>query len=102
MSKGRTVPEVAELVSPPRLEFTIPGPEAPGFLRRQREALRCRDELRTNASLAAMDAMIDFLAQFVTAPTDPELARSLLLDLSRNDYNNLLSAVTREDPDFLP
>ena len=53
-------------------------------------------------SLANMDAMIVFLLQFVAAPADPEQAKELLYDLSRADYNKLLSAVLQENDDFLP
>lgn len=104
MTKGRTAPPKAapELLPLPKLEFSIPGPNEPGFLRRQREAIYHREQLRTDGSVASIDGMIGFLTQFVTSPADREQARELLLDLSREDYNNLLNAVNREDPDFLP
>lgn len=97
MSKGRTAPPAV-----PTLRFEIPGPDAPGFIRRQREAQRYREALKADFSLANMDAMIGFLLTFVVEPEDREQARELLLDLSRNEYNDLLEAVNREDPDFLP
>lgn len=94
--KGRTAPE-----QPARLQFEIPDSEAPGFLRRQREAIKYREALRTNPSVQTMDDLITFLLGFVVEPTDREQARELLLDLSRDDYNRTLAAVNQEDPDFL-
>lgn len=85
-----------------RLEFAIPDGEAPGFLRRQRDAAKHLDALKRTASLAALDEMISFLLQFVETPHDREIARELLLDLSRDDYNKLLAAILRENEDFLP
>lgn len=96
MTKGRVVPE-----QPARLQFEIPGSEAPGFLRRQREAIKYREALRTNPSVQTMDEMVDFLLTFVVEPEDRSQARELLLDLSRDDYNRTLAAVNQEDSDFL-
>lgn len=98
MAKGRTAPPPA----PPQLAFEIPDITAPGFLRRQRDAMHYREALRTNPSGKSMDDMITFLLQFVTAPTDRDSARELLLDLSREDYTKLLTAINAEDSDFLP
>lgn len=96
-SKGRPAPEApsSELV------FDIPEPGAPGFLRRQREALRYREALQARPSVATMDEMIGFLLQFVAQPVDRDAARELLLDISRDDYQRILQAVNAEDADFL-
>lgn len=104
MSKGRVTPEAALQAAPVSqvLRFDIPPPDAPGFLRRQRDAIQYREALRISPSVETMDALIGFLARFVTEPADPEQACELLLDLSRDDYNDLLRAVNREDADFLP
>lgn len=98
MAKGRATPPP----SPQQLAFEIPDSSAPGFLRRQRDAMHYREQLRTNPSGESMDAMIAFLLQFVTTPLDRGAARELLLDLSRQDYTKLLTAINAEDGDFLP
>ena len=98
MAKGRTTPPPA----PAQLAFEIPDAAAPGFLRRQRDAMHYREQLRTKPSGESMDAMIAFLLQFVAAPADRDAARELLLDLSRTDYTKLLTAINAEDGDFLP
>lgn len=88
--------------SVPTLRFEIPDADAPGFLYRQREAMRYREALRLSPSVEAMDQMIGFLLTFVAEPADRGQARALLLDLSRNDYLDLLQAVNQEDASFLP
>lgn len=87
---------------PSQLVFDIPGAEVPGFLRRQRIAMLHLENLRTQGGLQTMDEMITFLLTFVSAPTDREHARELLLDLSRADYRKLLNAILQENDDFLP
>lgn len=96
MTKGCDVPE-----QEPKLVFDIPSSETRGFIRRQREAIRHREALRSSPSVATMDAMIDFLLTFVSEPADRDAARELMLDMSRDDYNRTLSAVMQEDADFL-
>jgi hypothetical protein len=98
MSKGRTVPEQPQAS---QLVFDIPEPSAPGFLRRQRDAVRYREALRTTPNVQTMNDMIDFLLTFVAEPADRNVARELLLDISRDEYNRVLQAVNAEDPDFL-
>jgi hypothetical protein len=79
-----------------QLEFTPPGPETPGFLRRMREALRFQNMLSEHPTVEAMDAMVDFLLSYVTEPKDKTEARELLLDASEQQFNDLLSAITGE------
>lgn len=102
-----TNPQLSEADSstppaPTKLVFDIPEAAAPGFLRRQRDAIRYREALRNEPELQDMDNMIDFLLTFVAEPADRAAARELLLDLSRMEYMQLFGAITRESPDFLP
>lgn len=101
MAKGRTAPEQSAEDSAPRLVFDIPEAGAPGFLRRQREAMRYREALQSRPSVATMDELIGFLLQFVAEPADRDAARELLLDISRDEYQRILQAVNTEDADFL-
>lgn len=96
-TKGRAAPEAASSA----LVFDIPEAGAPGFLRRQRQALKYREELRSNPSVATMDQMVEFMLGFVAEPEDREQARELLLDLSREGYERVLQAINAEDADFL-
>ncbi len=91
------------------LEITIPGPDAPGFLRRQRTCKELVDMVRgrdaqgkpVSSTAADMDRLIDFLLQFVSVPADRQGARELLLDMPRQQYFDVLSAVMQEDASFL-
>jgi len=95
MDDQTPTPEIAP--EPPiDLVFDIPSPEAPGFLRRQREAMQHVAALKSRASIKTLDELVTFLLRFVSAPADREQARELLLDLSRADYNALLQAVLYE------
>lgn len=96
--RGRKTPPA--LVAPARLTFAIPGPDEPGFIRRQRTVVQLSEALRTGG-LAAMDDMIAFLLQFVAEPLDRDTARELIYDLSRDEYGKLLDAIKREDAHFL-
>lgn len=78
------------------LHFTLPGRETPGYLRRMREALRFQEMLNANPSVEAMDAMVDFLLNYVDEPKDKAQARELLLDASEQQFMELLGAVTGE------
>lgn len=102
MRKQRVVPQEAAATAQeaPTLRFEIPGPDEPGFIRRQREATQHVQALKAGG-LASMDAMIAFLLRFVAEPVDRHQARELLLDLSRTEYNALLQAVLQENEDFL-
>ncbi len=102
MRKGRTVSSNTPESEPTKLVFRIPGPEERGFLRRQREAAHHLDAVRTQASVTTIDSMIDFLATFVEEPSDSATVHALLMDMSRSDYNRLLTAVMGGKGGFLP
>ena len=98
--------ETIVLTPQPEVVITLPGPDAPGFMRRQRRCQELRAALRTAtapaAGVAAMEAMVAWLTQFVTTPADPQDAREALLDLSKQDYDALLQSVAMESDAFLP
>lgn len=78
------------------IEFTVPGKDAPGFLRRVKRAAEfqsvVRDPKRFDA--AAVDALVAFLADYVTKPADRPEAVEALLDASADQFNDLLAAIT--------
>lgn len=104
------VPEVAP-EQPAQLVFDIPGPEVPGFLRRQRAAAEHLAAFRGNRrgpggrpvlpTPADYDELVTFLLGFVGEPLDRDQARELLLDMGRDQYNKLLTAVLAENDSFL-
>lgn len=76
------------------LHFTLPGRETPGYLRRMREALRFQELMTATPSIETVDAMVDFLLNFVDEPKDKNEARELLLDASEQQFMELLTAIT--------
>lgn len=82
-----------------QITVKLPGPDDPGFLRRQRDllgALGRMDEARSGhdvpAMMAAMDQVADEVAQYLEAPegADP---RELAYELSRNQFYEVLGAL---------
>ena len=76
------------------LVFTVPDADSPGFLRRQRDALRFSRLLQEDPNDKVLDEMIGFLAQFVTQPAEHEEAVDALLDASENQFKELLTSIT--------
>lgn len=76
-----------------RLEFTIPDENAPGYLRRVRQALEFRDRTMQGMTPALVDEMVTFLVEFVTVPADRNEAREALWDASRVQFLALFDAV---------
>jgi len=77
-----------------QLTFTPPGRDTPGYLRRMREALRFQELIQEKPSVQTVDAMIDFILNFVTEPKDKDEARALLLDASEQQFTDMLGAIT--------
>lgn len=75
------------------LKFKIPGKDEPGYLRRQRQALRFQGELLDNPSIDTFDEMVEWLAQYVEEPQDQNEAYEALLDASESDIFRLLEAI---------
>ena len=75
------------------LVFTPPDENTPGFLRRQREALKFMQLLKGDPTVEAVDGMVDFLVEFVTEPADKKEATEALWDASEAQFNELLGAV---------
>lgn len=101
------VPEVV----PAELVFDIPPPDVPGFLRRQRTAAAhlavFRGQQRDSRGRPVLptpqdyDDLVTFLLGFVAEPQNRDEARELLLDMDRDQYNKLLTAVLAENDSFL-
>lgn len=77
-----------------RLVFRVPGREAPGFLRRQMRALEFRDRLQgDDVSAATVQALVEFLAEFVAEPEEIEARREALMEASQQEFEDLLTAI---------
>ena len=80
-----------------RLVFNPPGPEAPGYLRRMRQALVFTANISSGKpSPELLDEMVAFLAQYVTEPEKQEEKIEALWMASESEFLMLLRAVTGE------
>jgi len=77
-----------------QLTFTLPGRETPGYLRRMRQAIRFQELMTATPSIETVDAIVEFLLNYVDEPKDKDEARELLLDASEQQFMDLLSAIT--------
>jgi hypothetical protein len=80
------------------LVFEVPGPEAPGFLRRQRRALQlgaALEEARESGAVTVdiLEGMVAFLVDYITSPADRGAAREALWDASETQYKALLATI---------
>lgn len=97
-----------------RIIFEPPSKDAPGFLRRNKQAMVFNVRLAglqkkpanewSMEDTSLFDEMIDFLVPYIKEPADPEEAREALWDASENDFSRMLGAVqgsgdgTEENP----
>lgn len=83
--------------------FDPPDENAPGFLKRLKQALRFQQLMRQGGYTPEdVDGMVDFLLDYVTQPADREEARALLWDASQRDFMAMLEALGGESaPDPL-
>jgi len=78
------------------LVFNLPGKDDPGFLRRQREAIKFGRLLQEKPDEETLDQMVDFLVQFVEEPKDREKAKEALWDASESQFMQLLRSLGGE------
>lgn len=86
----------------PKLVFTPPDENTPGYLRRQREALKFMQLLKGDPTVETIDGMVDFLVEFVTEPKGKEEAKEALWDASEAQFNALLRSVLGQAGDENP
>jgi hypothetical protein len=93
---------VEQTVTARRIVLRQPGPEAPGFLRRQQTLMRFTAGLQAIRLHAKdvdycpdprlVDDLVEFLLPAVVEPADRAAARELLLDLSQDEYEEVMAA----------
>ena len=71
-------------------------PDEPGYLRRRMVALRFFDALDGDPSVQNLDAVIDFILEYVEEPSDKNEAREELLDMTADDYTATLNEILKE------
>ena len=75
------------------LVFTPPDADSPGFLRRQKMALKLNAGLHNNPTEELLDELAHFLCRWVTEPEDKDEAYEALVDASENQFDELLGAI---------
>ena len=75
------------------LEFTPPNPDSPGYLRRAKQSLIFREQIKKGASPEVIDAMVDFLLPYVKRPVDRKEAREALFDATEAQFLQLVDIV---------
>lgn len=82
----------------PQLRFRAPGKDAPGYLRRQRQALEFSEKLKQTENISAqtIDDLVAFFLPFVTVPTSRDEAREALFDMSQAQFEDMLNELTGE------
>ncbi len=98
MSKNKKQSKQAESASLPQLRFRAPGKDAPGYLRRQRQALEFSEKLKQTENISAqtIDDLVAFFLPFVTRPANRDEAREALFDMSQTQFEDMLSELTGE------
>lgn len=78
-----------------KLNFEIPDSTAPGFLKRNRDALVFREKLQSqDVKPEALDALVEYLTQYVTEPEGEQEKRDALWMASEDEFMRLLNALT--------
>lgn len=79
--------------------FAPPGPDEPGYLRRQRSVLQFKQRLESADGVPPVeliDDLVAFLAAFVKEPVEPEAKIKALLDASERQFIELLGLLSGE------
>ena len=76
-----------------KLVFAPPDADAPGYLKRQRQALELFDEYKESPTVDSVDKLVGFLLPFVTEPKTKAKAQEALWDASQNQIQELIGVV---------
>jgi len=76
-----------------KIEFELPGPDAPGYLKRMRK-LSAFMEMEGNTP-ERWDLMIEYLLDFVTKPADKDKAREALWEMNQAEYEKMLESLSQ-------
>jgi len=77
-----------------QIEFTAPSKDSPGYLRRMRKAMKFGAALSGgNATAETLDDLVQFLADYVTKPTDRKQAIEMLWDATEAQFLQLIEVV---------
>jgi len=81
-----------------RLEFHVPEPNEPGYLRRLKRALVFQERIKGALTPELVDEMVAFLADYVTVPETRAEAIEALWDASKEQFDAMFDALMGDDP----
>lgn len=75
------------------IKFNAPGPDTPGFLKRQRQALEFKRQMQGDIGPEMVDTMVAYLLPYVSEPVDRDQAREALMDATQTQFMEMLGAI---------
>ena len=85
------------------INYTLPGPDAPGYLKRQRQATALLERLNTEGqTLETLDLIEDFLTPYVDAADDEERRRLLREEASERDFTAMMRGLMNGTGEGVP
>lgn len=79
------------------LRFKAPGRDSRGYLARMRRALEFRRQLIGEPTPETLDALVRFLAEYVTEPAGMEQRIEALYQATQDEFETLLGALSGEN-----
>lgn len=74
--------------------FKLPDKTTPGYLRRVKKALEFAERMKAETSMATMDAVVEFLVDYVTEPQERSAKLEALMDATQEQIQELLDALS--------
>ncbi len=76
-----------------KIEIRTPDKQAPGFLRRAKQATAFAEQLKMGATPQLFDQMVAYILPFVAEPIDRKEAEAALWDASQEQFEEIMSAL---------
>lgn len=77
-----------------KIVFDLPSKDSRGFLRRQRELSTFQKMLRDKPDDPnTLNSLVNYLVGFIVEPEDRKEAKEILWDMSKAEYDELLTAL---------
>ena len=77
------------------IEFQIPGEKSPGYLKRQRRALKLQESFSNKTATSQdIDELVEFLADFIIKPESRDEAVEALWLASEEELTGLLDSIS--------
>ncbi len=84
-----------------KIIFNLPNRQTPGYFKRQRKLLEIEAARKKEPSPETIDMLVNFLAEFVEAPTREE-AQAMIWEASEEQWDMMLDALGGASKDVPP